>query len=209
MFLLLSSWPLTAQPDPYGTLYNPVEGSSCRAGSEITLQWSPLSPDVIEFELILILEDLGGTSIRLTEQFDADRTSFTWRVPNIPTLSAKIGIRYSVGHGEEWGERSGSFQISPDRSLHIPTFAFREGEVWIIDTFPARSPSLSQPDMAYHPDRPDPGFPLILATRNDSTEYPHLPIHDFHTNVISPFASIDLPECWSSSRRPLSIPQRE
>lgn len=199
----------TAFTDPHGVFTAPSEGACYKAGSEIWIQWSPLSPEVVEFELLLILNDSAETKIRLTKQLEPDLVSYSWRVPSLPTRSAKIALRYSRGHGEVWGNTSGSFQIISAHPFVTPNFTYAKGEIWILDNASDHRFRFAPLAKRYQSGHPYPALPPFTITENNSSLFLSSVSEACYGGTVTPRSSEVPTDPRGITHRPAAIPQRE
>ncbi len=145
LLLILAAGPVAAGSDGGARIVFPAPGVRLHAGETVTVRWTPLDPDVREFELLLLLGGSGGSPIRLTGQLDPARRSYRWRVPALPAASAQIQIRLSRGWGEEPGSTSGSFRIVSSGKPLLAELTRREGEWWVAGLGGAESDTVIPP----------------------------------------------------------------
>jgi len=132
LLLSLAAGPAVAAVGTSGRILSPAHGSCVHPGELVTVRWTPLASDVREFELLLMLDGAGNRPVRLTVQLDPSRCSYQWKVPSLPTSSARIQIRFSRGAGEELGSTSGSFRIQSSGATLLASLALRGGEWWVV-----------------------------------------------------------------------------
>jgi hypothetical protein len=131
LLLILVAGPVAAGSVGSVRILSPVPDARLHAGETMTIRWTPMGPDVREFELLLLLGASGGSPVRLTGQLDPGTRSYRWRVPSLPTASARIQIRLSRGWGEEPGATSGPFRIVSSGNTLLAELTRREGEWWV------------------------------------------------------------------------------
>jgi hypothetical protein len=83
-----------AQGEP--EFLTPAAGDTLAAGVRHEVRWQPPSREReadIEMELLLSID--GGLTfpIRITSELPAGTTSFRWRIPAVPTASARLALR--------------------------------------------------------------------------------------------------------------------
>lgn len=134
LVVLLAAVPhLAAAADGGGEILAPEAGTVVRAGELVEITWAPVPPDVEEFELLLSLD--GGTTfqLRLTAMLDPRLTSYSWRVPNLPTGAACLRLRVGVDGCEKMLRPGPLFQLSGDAGVPIGRITFHGGEWWPTD----------------------------------------------------------------------------
>jgi len=145
LLLTLVAGRAAAAPENAGRILSPAPGSCVHSGDLVTIRWTPLTSDVDEFELLLMLDGAGNRPVRLTVQLDPSRSSYRWRVPSLPTVSARIQIRFNRGEGEELGSTSGGFQIVASGTTALASLALRDGEWWVVTLGGAAVGPMSRP----------------------------------------------------------------
>ncbi len=118
-------------------------GPVLSSGQETGITWDSLPPGTEEFELLLQCESPVPLTLRLTESEEPGLRSFTWRVPDLPPLVARIVIRRGEGGHELVWAKSESFRISASRAFsemssagsdaekERPRVLSRDGELWL------------------------------------------------------------------------------
>lgn len=101
------------------------------AGEVVTVGWEGLPASVEELEFLLVTDD--GEKIRLTPELMPSRTSFRWKVPNLPSRAAVLELRAGIDGEELVLAASDSFAIHGGvaRKAHVE---FRDGEWWSVET---------------------------------------------------------------------------
>ncbi len=121
---------LAAEGDQGGEILAPASGAAVRAGDVVEVRWTPVAPGVEEFELLLSVDGGRTFPLRLTEMLDPRVTSFSWRVPNVPTGAARIVLRVGVDDREEMLRSGPAFEVLGDAEAPPGKFTFRGGEWW-------------------------------------------------------------------------------
>jgi len=93
------AWP---QPPPEfrPMLISPTAGQVLYPGQKVRVEWQTSSQNIIpyptwcELELWLSLDGGGTYTIRITPSMDPNTRFFYWTVPNTPTNSALLDIRF-------------------------------------------------------------------------------------------------------------------
>ena len=100
----LASSRLTASPRP---------GEALRAGSATTLTFD-VDEDVEEMEVLLSLDGGRTFPLRVTREMSEGTHQLNWRVPNLPTTSARLALRVGTeDEGEVIRDVSAEFTILP------------------------------------------------------------------------------------------------
>ncbi len=91
------------------------------AGETAELEWGPLAsfldlPNVVEWEAFLSLDDGATYPIRITPHLDRDLHRISWQVPEFPSRTARLLLRF----GDE--RRETSIEI-PHRFIILPGLA--------------------------------------------------------------------------------------
>jgi hypothetical protein len=103
----LASSRLTASPRP---------GQALRAGSATTLAFD-VDEEAEEMEVLLSLDGGRTFPLRVTREMSEGTHQLTWRVPNLPTTSARLALRVGTeDEGEVIRDVSPEFTISPAES---------------------------------------------------------------------------------------------
>ncbi len=113
-----------------GRLVGPAAGAALRAGGVVTVRWTPVARSVEEFELLLSLD--GGLTfpLRLTEMLDPRSTSYVWRVPNLPSGTARLRLRVGVEGRELLLAPGPEFTVAGDAGAPTERLTYRRGEWW-------------------------------------------------------------------------------
>jgi hypothetical protein len=131
LVVLLASVPhVAAAPDGGGEILAPEAGAVVRAGEVVRVTWAPVPPDVEEFELLLSLDGGKTFQLRLTAMLDPRLTSYSWRVPNLPTGAARLRLRVGVDGREKMLQPGPPFRLFGDASVPIGRITFQDGEWW-------------------------------------------------------------------------------
>jgi hypothetical protein len=139
--LLLLAWPCCAAAIELGpgvpvsaapvTFSSPREGATLRGGDLVEVRWVGVPKEAEEVELLLSLDGGRSYSLRLTEELDAESSSFHWRVPNVIADRAALGMRTGFG-GREIASAAGPiFQIVSDLGLPSVALRWESGELWV------------------------------------------------------------------------------
>ncbi len=124
-------------------------GNQVRAHEVVELRWTPLGDDVDELEVLLSLDGTWEQPLRLTGQLDPHALSFEWRVPNLPTGTARIRIRFGGSSGEELAPASAPFTIVGTGSRPAAGLSWHRAEWWVVEPGAASRSRTSrrQPDV--------------------------------------------------------------
>jgi len=206
---LLAPGTLLAAPEPTPRFLVPGEGANLHPGNVVTVRWTPLPSDTTEFELLLLIDDTSDATVRLTVQLDPTRCSYTWRVPNLPSSSARLRIRLSRGAGEEDGPISAPFRILPSEGVDLAGFAFHGGEWWVTRLWASPLAPILPTGTRWHelPAAPWPLEPLGSQGEQDQGVAHLAETDEFQTAHASPGPRREDP--YPFHRQPSSIPQRE
>jgi hypothetical protein len=131
--LLLLSSVAAASPPGMGQVVAPAAGAVLRAGELTEVRWSPLPAEVEEVELLLSLDGSWGSSLRLTRQLEPGACRFTWSVPNLPTTSARLRLRFGGLGGEELAAAGAPFTIVTARDAPLAGLQLLRSELWVSD----------------------------------------------------------------------------
>jgi hypothetical protein len=123
--------PLAAESG--GDILAPAAGAVVRAGDVVEVRWTPVPPDVEEFELLLSVDGGKSFPLRLTEMLDPRLTSYSWRVPNVPTGAARIVLRVGEDDREAMLRPGPAFEVLGDAEAPPGKFTFRGGEWWTTE----------------------------------------------------------------------------
>lgn len=117
--------PAPALPPPpppfYPTLISPAAGQVVHPGEKVRVEWKTSSPNSTrypawcEIELWLSLDGGRTYTMRITPSMDPNTRFFYWTVPNTPTNSALLDIRFGCepSYPETYHTQTGSpFVIS-------------------------------------------------------------------------------------------------
>lgn len=102
------------------------------AGSTIEVSWAvDPDPSFEEMELVLSLDGGRTFPLRVTGEISPEGTRISWRVPDLPTLEARLALR--AGSDEEPGEEtilivSDVFEIAPLPRLDLEDIVRERGE---------------------------------------------------------------------------------
>lgn len=124
---------LAAEGDQGGEILAPTAGTVVRAGDVVEVRWTPVPPDVEEFELLLSVDGGRTFSLRLTAMLDPRVTSYSWHVPNVPTGAARIVLRVGENDREEVLRPGPAFELLGDAEAPPGRFTFRSGEWWTTE----------------------------------------------------------------------------
>jgi hypothetical protein len=113
---------------PLARLVSPAAGSALVPGTVATIAWEPQAglaalSHVEEWEAFLSLDGGATYPLRITPHLDANLRSFFWRVPNLPTASARLLLRFGDERREVGMEVPGAFTIAAiaaGRATHLP-----------------------------------------------------------------------------------------
>ena len=140
---------------------HPSAGMSFAAGDEVMVRWTAGPKDAEEMELMLSLDGGRHFSIRLTEEMEGDAASYLWRVPDLPSGAARLGLRANVGGREMEVGESAPFAITMDERGQEPgagSIRFRDGEVWWMERVVPGSDAGSPLPAGLDPMPPEPQF---------------------------------------------------
>ena len=118
---------LPPPPPPfYPTLISPAAGQVLYPGQKVRVEWRTSIPNQLpypawcEIELWLSLDGGRTYTVRITPSMDPNTRFFYWTVPNTPTNSALLDIRFGCepSYPETYHTQNGSpFVISNSNSL--------------------------------------------------------------------------------------------
>ncbi len=102
---------------PLARLVTPAAGATLTPGTLVALEWQPAAglaalPHVEEWEAFLSLDGGATYPLRITPHLDARHRSFHWRVPDLPTASARLLLRFGDERQEVGMEVPGTFAIA-------------------------------------------------------------------------------------------------
>lgn len=187
----------------------PASGSRVHPGEVVTVRWTPLSPRIHELELLLILDGAGNRLVRLTTQLDPSCRSYRWRVPSLPTTSARIQIRFNRGRGEELGPTSASFQILSSGATSLASLALRDGEWWVVTLAGSAAGPVPRPSQKLGTGG-DAAWPLEpLASQGEQDHWGSTPFESAPYAGSRPNRPERLDGERSVGHAPVSMPQRE
>ncbi len=200
---------LPAGQEPAVRFLSPESAATVHPGQFLTVRWTPLPPGTREFELLLLLDDSTGATVRLTTELDPARHSYRWRIPNLPSSSARLQIRLSRGAGEEPGATSAPFTISSNCSTSLAGLTFHGGEWWLAQTWGSSFAPIvpRRTRLAGIIDSATPLEPLESRGERDHVLGNHMEMTTGRTLKSGPQSR---PRSRPSPpRRPASVPQRE
>jgi hypothetical protein len=139
--LLLGATMAWAEVSPHVRV--PENGATLRGGSFAQLDWSasPIPAGAEEWEAFLSVDGGAYYAFRITPHLDVARRAFTWLVPNVDAISAKLLIRTGDEKHETHFVIPGSFRIVHDAQAEaVLPHAFgrggaeaaREGEANVV-----------------------------------------------------------------------------
>ncbi|HVP14407.1 MAG TPA: hypothetical protein VMS88_02615 [Terriglobales bacterium] len=152
-----------------GTIQVPA---SVLAGDLVELRWAGVRGEVEEMELLLSLDGGATYPVRLTRELEGHSLRFLWRVPDLPTLRARLLLRVGGEGGERAGAVSREFGIRHTAGAAAPDLAYHEGRLWS-----GLRPATAAPCAAFGPvsagyesgaAAPSAGAPVPLAPRIES-----------------------------------------
>lgn len=206
MVLVVAMIAIPAAASPAIRFVSPGRGETLHAGQPVEIRWTRLGSSVEEAELLLTIDDQAGFQLRLTPQFQPDRETWTWVVPNLPTRAARIRIRVGIDGREIESRPSAPFGIDATPEAPLPGVHFDQGEWWLGATL------LQMPLVPDRGERinSDPGaFEIAdvadLSRRVSASEEPRDPA----TCPIGLAAIVPIPNSLPRYRRLLQVPQRE
>jgi hypothetical protein len=120
----------TAAAGP-GRITAPGSGDTLTSGELVVVRWEALPAGVDEFELLLVVDDASGSQVRLSSQLAATRSSFLWRVPNLPGERARLLLRYGLDGREVEAEPGPPFAIRCSLEQPLEAVGFQAGEWWL------------------------------------------------------------------------------
>lgn len=147
-----AAWPASpgAGLETYpATLTVALPAPRLRAGEVVELTCAGLPERVEEMEILLSLDDGRTWPLRLGRCLEPHRGRFRWRVPNLPSVAARLRARYGTARGEWEGEPSARFRILGDPGLRPERIGFHEDLAWqgaAPAEIPAPSGSLAAPE---------------------------------------------------------------
>ncbi len=136
-------------------------GESLVPGTTRVIEWSvaPALGEGAEQELLLSLDGGATFSLRVTPERSTAHRETTFRVPNLPTPHACLGLRIgSAGHPEVLVAWSAEFSITADPVSSGETFRTVRGELATLEAMGTSLPPLSLPGfLSTIPDRIEEG----------------------------------------------------
>ena len=119
-FVPLRLWALLPPPPLYTpTLISPHAGQVLHAGEVVRVQWKPAIPytwpSYCELELWLSLDGGRTYTLPILPSVDPNTTFFYWTVPNTPTNSAVLQIRFGCEPAQPetfWPQTASPFVIA-------------------------------------------------------------------------------------------------
>jgi hypothetical protein len=190
-----------------GRICVPAGGDTVVAGRLVEVRWDGLDPDVDELELLLSVDPDGADRIRLTSELDPGLGHYLWEVPDLPSETATLRLRFGLGGDEIEGEPSGRFRIVAAAGTRRPTLHFADGEWWARPALAAGAVPPVRPEhaLALPPAGlgcPDLGGPESVS-RLMLAEVRALPLPP---GLAASGSCADVSA--SRSRRPVDVPQR-
>ena len=107
-----------------------VAAEQLRAGQRVIVRWSPIGPEVEEFELILSLDGGRTWSLRISPELHRDQHRYEWDVPNLGAEHARIRIRARIDQHEVWGPEGAPFRMVPSTNRPKERWLFWETWRW-------------------------------------------------------------------------------
>ncbi len=101
-----------------------------RAGEVVTLRWSEPVPGIEEFEILLSVDDGRSFPLRVTPELDARAGEYRWRVPDLPTATARLRVRAGNQRGEFECAPGAPFRITGRDAAARPEVAVHESGWW-------------------------------------------------------------------------------
>jgi hypothetical protein len=127
---LAGALPLAAAPSR-ARLLAPEEGAELAAGHLATVEWEGAPPPrAEEWEAFLSVDGGRTYPLRITPHLNLSIRRFSFRVPDLPTRSARVLLRFGDERREVEVETPQRFAITPGSSLWEPTtrIVFSRGE---------------------------------------------------------------------------------
>lgn len=144
-----------------GGLAGILPGESLVPGTIRVIEWSgvPARGEGAEEELVLSLDGGVTFSLRVTRERSAAHRETTFRVPNLPSPHACLGLRMgSNGSAEVLVARSPEFSITADPVGTGERFGTVRGELATLDAMETAAPPVSLPGLlSTIPDRVEEG----------------------------------------------------
>ena len=113
-----------------GRIAEPARGRTLVSGEIVEIRWTPFDVPVDELEILLTVDDTGQFPLRLTSRLDPRSGAFVWRVPDLPTTSARLAIRFGHGGRESAGPTSAPFAIVTASGRRLEPVGIGGGEGW-------------------------------------------------------------------------------
>ncbi|HYL06497.1 MAG TPA: hypothetical protein VE075_10680 [Thermoanaerobaculia bacterium] len=140
--LLLAAWigfAAAAQAVAGPVVFMPFGGEgTLHPGQAVEVQWSGAPWGVEEMELLLSLDGGRHFGVRLTPDLDAERRSWSWRVPPFQSSDARLAIRVNLDGREVLAGVSEPFRIAaaePGAGAAGPPYRWpmraQGGELWV------------------------------------------------------------------------------
>jgi hypothetical protein len=82
-------------------------------------------------ELLLSLDGGRHFTVRVTPDLEADRGSYAWRVPPLPSGDARLAVRVNLDGREVLGGVSARFRIADDHAVHRWSARSHGGDLWV------------------------------------------------------------------------------
>ncbi|MEO6323452.1 MAG: hypothetical protein ABIT01_17905 [Thermoanaerobaculia bacterium] len=121
---------------------SPRSQAAVRGNTSVHVEWTlPGDLDSEEMELVLSL-DAGKTfPVRVTREIESTARGVAWRVPNLPTRQARLGLRAEVDDEEVLLFVSPEFVIEQDQAPHLEEVVEIGGELRTRDAVEGRLPT--------------------------------------------------------------------
>ena len=92
-----------------------------RAGDRVELRWEGGVPDMEELEILLTVQGVGGRTFQVSPELEPGRGSFTWRVPELGRVKARLRVRFNREGHEVEGEPTAVIDILSGRDAPLPS----------------------------------------------------------------------------------------
>lgn len=102
-----------------------------RPDEVVEVRWTGAPEGVEEMELLLSLDGGRHFGIRVTPDLDAERGSYQWRVPPLPSAEARLAVRVNLRGREVLAGVSAPFRIAAGHADHLWATRARDGEIWV------------------------------------------------------------------------------
>jgi hypothetical protein len=102
-----------------------------RPGEVVEVRWAAVPRGVEEMELLLSLDGGRHFTVRVTPDLEADRGSYAWRVPPLPSGDARLAVRVNLDGREVLGGVSARFRIADDHAVHRWSARSHGGDLWV------------------------------------------------------------------------------